>query len=84
MKIIPFPKDRWTGGPPARSEPDDFEQEIERTRRNERLMMMLEARAIHSAAVSLEEIKQQLANDGPSTQRHKENIGSATLHRPVR
>jgi len=51
MKIIPFPKYRWTGGPqpessreenliPARSEPDDFEQEIALTRRNEPFMMV--------------------------------------------
>ncbi len=61
MKIIPFPKDRWTGP----DEPDDFEQEIELTRRNEYLMVLLEGRAKHSAAVSLEEIKQRLANGWP-------------------
>ena len=63
MKIIPFPKNWWTGGPyPERlSEPDDFEQEMEQTRQNQSLITMLEDRAKDRAAVSLAEIKQRLS-----------------------
>ena len=66
MKIIPFPKNRWTGGPypeGPRSEQEDFEQEIELTRKNQGLMEMLEGRARYSAAVSLAEIKKQINLD---------------------
>ena len=66
MKIIPFPKTRWTGGPYPESlmtDQEDFEQEIELTRKNEGLMEMLEGRAKYSAAVSLADVKRQINLD---------------------
>ena len=42
---------------------DDFDEEIMRTRRNERLMALLESRARQSKTVSLDQVKQQLGLD---------------------
>ncbi len=39
---------------------DELEEEIARTRRNTKLMAMLDERAIQTQTVSLEEVKQQL------------------------
>ena len=73
MKIIPFPKDRWTGGPypeghsrPATDdyhEPDAFEREIELARDNEPLMQMLERRARSIASISLDEVKKRISGE---------------------
>jgi hypothetical protein len=65
MRILQFPKERWTGGPyPAmadRNEPDEFDNEIQLTRQNQELMLMLETRAKAIASVSLDEIKKRTA-----------------------
>jgi hypothetical protein len=39
---------------------DDFDQEIDRTRNNPRLMALLEARAKQTATVPLDEVKRRL------------------------
>lgn len=39
---------------------DDFDHEIARTRRNERLMALLDERARQTQTISLEEVKRQL------------------------
>ena len=39
---------------------DDFDQEIARTRQNQKLMAFLETRAKQTATVSLDEVKRQL------------------------
>ena len=42
------------------AEIDDFDREIELTRQNKQLMELLESRAKHKAAISLEEAKRRL------------------------
>ena len=42
---------------------DDFDREIASTRRNQRLMALLEARAKSTEAISLDEVKRQLGLD---------------------
>jgi hypothetical protein len=66
MRILQFPKERWTGGPPYptmadRNEPDEFDKEIQLTRQNQQLMLMLEKRAEAIASVSLDEIKKRIS-----------------------
>jgi hypothetical protein len=65
MRILQFPKERWTGAPyptmQERKEHDEFDHEILLTRQNEQLMLMLETRAKASASVSLDEIKKRIA-----------------------
>ena len=65
MRILQFPKERWTGGPYStmadRNEPDEFDKEIQLARQNQQLMLMLETRAKAIASVSLDEIKKRTA-----------------------
>ena len=65
MRILQFPKERWTVGPyptmADRNEPDEFDNEIQLTRQNQQLMLMLETRAKAIASVSLDEIKKRTA-----------------------
>lgn len=65
MRILQFPKERWTGGSyptmADRNEPDEFDNEIQLTRQNQQLMLMLETRAKAIASVSLDEIKKRTA-----------------------
>ena len=65
MRILQFPKKRWTGGPyptvADRNEPDDFDNEIQLARQNQQLLLMLETRAKAIASVSLDEIKKRIA-----------------------
>jgi hypothetical protein len=65
MRILQFPKGRWTGGPNPTmadlNEPDEFDKEIQLTRQNQQLMLMLETRARAIASVSLDEIKKRTA-----------------------
>lgn len=44
-----------------RNEPDEFDNEIQLTRQNQELMLMLETRAKAIASVSLDEIKKRTA-----------------------
>ena len=43
---------------------DDFDEETARTRRNDKLMTLLDQRAKQSQTISLEEVKQQLGLTG--------------------
>ena len=65
MRILQFPKQRWTGSPyPAieeHKEVDEFEKELQLTRENIALMTMLEKRAKAIASVSLDEIRKLIA-----------------------
>jgi hypothetical protein len=65
MRILQFPKERWTGAPyptmADRNEPDEFDKEIQLTRQNQQLMLMLEKRAEAIASVSLDEIKKRIS-----------------------
>jgi len=65
MRILQFPKERWTSGPyPTmvdRNEPDEFDKEIQLARQNQQLMLMLETRARATGSVSLDEIKKRIA-----------------------
>jgi hypothetical protein len=65
MRILQFPKERWTGAPypmiEERKEVDEFEKELQLTRENEGLMTLLEKRAKAIASVSLDEIKKRIA-----------------------
>jgi hypothetical protein len=46
---------RWRG-----AAVDDFDQEVARTRRNEKLMALLDTRAKQTETVTLDEVKRQL------------------------
>jgi hypothetical protein len=65
MRILQFPKQRWTGAPyptiQDHKEVDEFEKELQLTRENVALMTMLEKRAKAIASVSLDEIRKLIA-----------------------
>ena len=65
MRILQFPKGRWTGRSyptmTDHTEPDEFDKEIQLTLQNQQLMLMLESRAKAIASVSLDEIKKRIA-----------------------